>query len=102
MNERQRPQLIAGIHWVRGEIEQSIARARGLIDHYAESGGDALQREVDVAAAFCQAPLLDKLLRGLRHRAVGGHHHHGGDAALCRVAVMALQWQAAPWHPSAR
>lgn len=43
MNERQRPQLIAGIHWVRGEIEQSIARARGLIDHYAESGGDALQ-----------------------------------------------------------
>ncbi|MFA5940237.1 MAG: Hpt domain-containing protein [Sinimarinibacterium sp.] len=43
MNERQRPQLIAGIHWVRGEIEQSIGRARGLIDHYAESGGDALQ-----------------------------------------------------------
>ncbi|MEQ1438661.1 Hpt domain-containing protein [Fontimonas sp. SYSU GA230001] len=43
MNARQRPQLIAGIHWVRGEIEQSIARARGLIDHYAESGGDPLQ-----------------------------------------------------------
>ncbi|MEW6166806.1 MAG: Hpt domain-containing protein [Pseudomonadota bacterium] len=43
MNERPRPQLIAGIHWVRGEIEQSLARARALIDHYAESGGEALQ-----------------------------------------------------------
>lgn len=43
MNARPRPQLIAGIHWVRGEIEQSIARARTLIDHFAESGGDPLQ-----------------------------------------------------------
>jgi chemosensory pili system protein ChpA (sensor histidine kinase/response regulator) len=38
-----RPQLITGIHWVRGELDQSITRARTLIDHYAESGGDPLQ-----------------------------------------------------------
>ncbi|SFF54878.1 chemosensory pili system protein ChpA (sensor histidine kinase/response regulator) [Fontimonas thermophila] len=43
MNARLRPQLIAGIHWVRGELEQSIARARTLIDHYAETGTDPLQ-----------------------------------------------------------
>src|SRR5690606_19634496 len=33
----------AGIHWVRGELEQSIARARVLIDTCAESGGSPLQ-----------------------------------------------------------
>jgi chemosensory pili system protein ChpA (sensor histidine kinase/response regulator) len=38
-----RPQLITGIHWVRGELDQSIARARTLIDQHAEGGGDPLQ-----------------------------------------------------------
>ncbi|MDP9142895.1 MAG: Hpt domain-containing protein, partial [Pseudomonadota bacterium] len=43
MKRRQELQVSAGIHWVRGEIEQSITRARSLIDHYAESGGNPLQ-----------------------------------------------------------
>ncbi|HEY1076645.1 MAG TPA: hypothetical protein VGE51_08135, partial [Fontimonas sp.] len=43
MKRRQELQVSAGIHWVRGEIEQSITRARTLIDHYAESGGNPLQ-----------------------------------------------------------
>jgi chemosensory pili system protein ChpA (sensor histidine kinase/response regulator) len=38
-----RPQLVTGIHWVRGELDQSIARARTLIDQHAEGGGDPLQ-----------------------------------------------------------
>ncbi len=40
---QSRPQMITGIHWVRGELDQSIARARTLIDHYAEGSGDPLQ-----------------------------------------------------------
>ncbi|MES0874030.1 hybrid sensor histidine kinase/response regulator [Sinimarinibacterium thermocellulolyticum] len=43
MNASPRPLLAIGIHWVRGELDQSIARARALIDHHAESGGDPLQ-----------------------------------------------------------
>ncbi len=43
MNAISRPHRVTGIHWVRGELDQSLSRARTLIDHYAESGGDPLQ-----------------------------------------------------------
>ncbi|HEX4894755.1 MAG TPA: Hpt domain-containing protein [Solimonas sp.] len=42
MNADPRPQLVNGLHWVRGELEQSVSRARALIEQHAENGGDAL------------------------------------------------------------
>lgn len=42
MNARLRPNVVNGLHWVRGEIEQSLSRVRALIEQYIESPNDAL------------------------------------------------------------
>jgi len=42
MNARLRPNVVNGLHWVRGEIEQSLSRVRALIEQYIESSSDAL------------------------------------------------------------
>ncbi len=42
MNARLRPNVVNGLHWVRGEIEQSLSRVRALIEQYIESPTDAL------------------------------------------------------------
>jgi chemosensory pili system protein ChpA (sensor histidine kinase/response regulator) len=42
MNTHPRPQLANGLRWVRGELEQSIGRARGLIEQHVENGDDPL------------------------------------------------------------
>ncbi len=42
MNASLRPQLANGLHWVRGEIEQSITRARSLIEQYVEDASEAM------------------------------------------------------------
>ncbi|HUP92769.1 MAG TPA: Hpt domain-containing protein, partial [Solimonas sp.] len=41
MNARPRPN-VAGLHWVRGEIEQSLTRARTLVEQHVENPGDPL------------------------------------------------------------
>jgi len=42
MNASLRPQLANGLHWVRGEIEQSITRARSLIEQYVEDDSEPM------------------------------------------------------------
>ncbi|HEY0974207.1 MAG TPA: Hpt domain-containing protein [Solimonas sp.] len=42
MNASLRPQLANGLHWVRGELEQSITRARSLIEQYIENDAEPL------------------------------------------------------------
>ncbi|MDB5977770.1 MAG: putative histidine kinase related protein, partial [Nevskia sp.] len=44
----QRPQIANGLHWVRGEIEQSLSRARGALEQYLESPEE--KHHLDVAA----------------------------------------------------
>ena len=44
----QRPQIANGLHWVRGEIEQSLSRARGALEQYLESPEE--KQHLDVAA----------------------------------------------------
>ena len=44
----QRPQIANGLHWVRGEIEQSLSRARGALEQYLEYPEDT--HHLDVAA----------------------------------------------------
>lgn len=43
MNGHPHTQLMTAIHWVREELERSIAKARAVIDQHAESGGDPLE-----------------------------------------------------------
>ena len=33
----QRPQMANGLHWVKGEIEQSLSRARTALEQYLEA-----------------------------------------------------------------
>ena len=42
MNASLRPQLASSLHWVRGELEQSVTRARSLIEQYIENDTDGL------------------------------------------------------------
>ena len=42
MNASLRPQLANGLHWVRGELEQSITRARSLIEQFVENNADPM------------------------------------------------------------
>ena len=44
----QRPQVANGLHWVRGEIEQSLSRARGALEQYLEAPEET--QHLDVAA----------------------------------------------------
>ena len=44
----QRPQIANGLHWVRGEIEQSLSRARGALEQYLEAPEET--QHLDVAA----------------------------------------------------
>ena len=44
----QRPPIANGLHWVRGEIEQSLSRARGALEQYLESPEE--KHHLDVAA----------------------------------------------------
>jgi chemosensory pili system protein ChpA (sensor histidine kinase/response regulator) len=44
----QRPHMANGLHWVRGEIEQSLNRARGALEQYLEAPEDTVH--LDVAA----------------------------------------------------
>lgn len=39
---QSRPSLAGGLHWVRGELDQSLARARGLIEQYMDAPEDQL------------------------------------------------------------
>jgi chemosensory pili system protein ChpA (sensor histidine kinase/response regulator) len=45
MNASLRPQLASGLQWVRGELEQSVVRARSLIEQHIEDPGDAMPLE---------------------------------------------------------
>ena len=42
MNARLRANTANGLHWVRGEIEQSLSRVRTLVEQHAEGGTDPL------------------------------------------------------------
>ncbi|HSW12010.1 MAG TPA: Hpt domain-containing protein [Solimonas sp.] len=42
MNARLRANTANGLHWVRGEIEQSLSRVRALVEQHAENSNDAL------------------------------------------------------------
>jgi len=44
----ERPQIANGLHWVRGEIEQSLSRARGALEQYLEAPEET--QHLDVAA----------------------------------------------------
>src|SRR6218665_1171755 len=37
-----RPQLAGALHWVRAELEHSVGRARGLIEHCVENDRDTM------------------------------------------------------------
>lgn len=37
-----RPSLAGGLHWIRGELDQSLSRARALIEQYLDSPEDQL------------------------------------------------------------
>ena len=39
---QSRPSIAGGLHWVRGELDQSLARARGLIEQYMDAPEDQL------------------------------------------------------------
>lgn len=82
----QRPQIANGLHWVRGEIEQSLNRARGALEQYLEAPEET--QHLDVAAeelrlvrgtvgmiqCFGAAALAEEmllLLQELRHTAPG-------------------------------
>jgi len=42
VNARLRPNIANGLHWVRGEIEQSLSRVRTLVEQHAENASDPL------------------------------------------------------------
>ncbi|WP_020648541.1 hybrid sensor histidine kinase/response regulator [Solimonas variicoloris] len=42
MNARLKPAAFSGLHWVRGELDQSVARARSLIEQHVENPADPL------------------------------------------------------------
>lgn len=42
MNARLKPDAVTGLHWVRGELDQSVTRARALIEQHVENPGDPL------------------------------------------------------------
>ena len=42
MNARLKPTAVSGLHWVRGELDQSVARARSLIEQHVENPGEPL------------------------------------------------------------
>jgi len=42
----QRPHMANGLHWVRGEIEQSLNRARGALEQYLDAPEDKQHLEV--------------------------------------------------------
>lgn len=42
MNARLKPTPISGLHWVRGELDQSVARARALIEQHVENPDEPL------------------------------------------------------------
>jgi chemosensory pili system protein ChpA (sensor histidine kinase/response regulator) len=44
----QRPQMANGLHWVKGEIELSLTRARAALEQYLESPEES--HHLDVAA----------------------------------------------------
>ncbi|MGH8541036.1 MAG: hypothetical protein ACRETW_11095, partial [Stenotrophobium sp.] len=49
MNDRLLLSNINSLHWVRGELEQSLVRVRGLIEHYIDSSSDSLTLQQAVA-----------------------------------------------------
>src|SRR3546814_11495990 len=42
MNARLKPVAVNGLHWVRGELAQSVTRARSLIEQHHDNPGDPL------------------------------------------------------------
>ncbi|MFT4047936.1 MAG: Hpt domain-containing protein, partial [Solimonas sp.] len=42
MNARVKPAPLGGLHWVRGELDQSVARARALIEQHVENPDEPL------------------------------------------------------------
>ncbi|MGH8444891.1 MAG: Hpt domain-containing protein, partial [Solimonas sp.] len=42
MNARLRPSPVSGLHWVRGELDQSVSRARSLIEQHVENPDEPL------------------------------------------------------------
>ncbi|NGY04571.1 hybrid sensor histidine kinase/response regulator [Solimonas terrae] len=42
MNARLKPASVNGLHWVRGELDQSVTRARSLIELHLDNPDDAL------------------------------------------------------------
>src|SRR3546814_8059754 len=45
MNARLKPVTVNGLHWVRGELDQSVTRARSLIEQHHENPDDPLQQQ---------------------------------------------------------
>jgi len=101
MTETPRPQLANGLHWVRGELELSLARARSALEQHAESPEDAafLQTASDelqvirgtlsmiqcFGAATFAAEMVD-LLKAVRDGRVPEH-----DAAYSALSAATLQ-----------
>src|SRR3546814_17552909 len=42
MNARLKPVAVNGLHWVRGELDQSVTRARSLIEQHLDNPDDPL------------------------------------------------------------
>ncbi len=74
----RRPHMANGLHWVRGEIERSLGRARDALEQYLESPAE--QQHLDVAAEEL------RLVRG-----TVGMIQCFGAAALAEEMLLLLQ-----------